>query len=107
MLPTIHSTGDGGFETSTDDWEDVLEIPGTSLVNSVTLINEGDWAGYWRFTDDDGSTPAVRLAAGAGEPGERRHGLVIPTPGLSGARLQVKKSLLGGHLSGIHAFATK
>jgi hypothetical protein len=107
-LPTIHSTGDMGYETSSDGWEDCMEIPGSSVVNHVTIINEGDWAGWWRFADDEGNaTPPVRLAAGAGEPGERRHGVVIPTPGLSGVKLQVRRSLMGGPLVGIHAYATK
>lgn len=106
MLPTILSTGDAPFETSTDDWETVLEVSGQVIVNHIVLINEGDWAGYWRIVDqDDNATAPVRLTAGAGDSGERRSAVTVPTPGLSGARLQVKRGLGGGHLSGIHAYA--
>jgi hypothetical protein len=106
-LPYIASSGDSAVETADNEWTDVLEIPGTAVVNWITLINEGDWSGYWRLTDGDGATTATRLVAGAGEPGGRRSVINIPCPGLSGARLQVKKALMGDHLTGIYAFGMK
>lgn len=109
MLPKLLTSGEEAQVVETDGWVDLLVISGQDIVNWITIVNEGDWPGFWRITDDvnGGETPAIRLACGSGESGGRRAGVNIPCSGLSGATIQVKKGLMGGDLSGLFAFAGK
>jgi hypothetical protein len=104
---TMFSSGESPIEETKGEWTDVLEIPGTSIVGWMTVINEGDWPGWFRLVDAQGEGAVCRLPCGGGESGERRASLAIPCPGFSGGRLQVRKGLLGGDLTGVYAFAGK
>lgn len=102
----VHSTGESPISVESDDWEDVLEFPGTEVFTGMlTILNEGDWPGFWRIVGADGTTPAVRLPAGGGEPGDRRAAVNVPVRNVSGHKLQLKRAALGGHLERIFAFA--
>jgi hypothetical protein len=107
----IHSTEESPVSTpddltTADDWTDVLEIPGDSLYNNLHIINEGDNPGWWRLKGQNGvTTSTVRLPAGGGDTGQRRAAMTLNIPGLAGHILQVKKELLGGRVTDIHAIA--
>jgi hypothetical protein len=107
MINVIVSGDEPISAESETDWTDVLVVPGTTVINFINLINEGDWPGFWRLTSGDEDTAAVRLPAGGGEPGERRAAITIPCPGFSGGKLQVRKGLLGGSVTGLWAYGMK
>lgn len=89
MKPTLYSSGSDPIHAG-DDWTDVLDIPGVSMVNWINLIHEGDESGFWRLVDHGGdATDPVRLPAGPGDVGLRRTSVNIPVPGFAG-KLQVK-----------------
>jgi hypothetical protein len=102
---TIVSSGELPQEASTDDWTSVLEIPQGTIVNSITLINEGDWPGFWRVVEGEVPTAPARLPVGGGEPGGRRAAVNISCRSLTNARLEVKRGVLAGNLTGLWAFA--
>jgi hypothetical protein len=108
-MNVVHSSGEEAISTEGqgDDWVDLLTVPGSSIANWISVVNEGDFAGFWRLVSEDGETAPARLPCGGGSPGERRAGFNIPCPGFSGGRLQVKRGLLGGHLTGLWAFAMR
>lgn len=109
-MTTIITSGEEPISATESDWVDVLIVPGTSVVNYIVLVNEGDWPGWWRLVqgeNDVEETPPARLYSGAGESGERQAGLTISCPGFSGGRLQIRKGLLGGDLTGIFATGMK
>ncbi len=93
---------------STDmEWATVVEVPGTSLVNWFTLVNEGDDAGFWRLVDGDGKESGeARLPSGGGEAGTRRAAINIPAPGFAG-KLQVRADGVGRRVTGVFAFGMK
>lgn len=103
---TIYTSGEEPIEAG-DEWATLLEVPGHSLVNYISVVNEGDLPGFWRLVSTSGTeTPSVRLPCGGGDAGSRRAGFNIPCPGWSGT-LQVRVGVIGGRLTGLFAWGMK
>jgi hypothetical protein len=96
LSSTIFSSGETPLTVSSigADWRNILEVPGTALVNSITIVNEGDAAGFWRLWSSDADvSPSIRLPA--------HSSTTVPAPGFSGA-VQVKAE--ARLLTGLFAF---
>jgi hypothetical protein len=104
-LPYVVSSGETP-KIASDEWITVLEIPGTNLINWISVVNNGDEPGFWRLVDLDGNeSPPAHLIVGGGEPGSRRAGFNIPCGGFSG-KFQIRAD--GGRLvTGVFAFGMK
>jgi hypothetical protein len=107
MSILVTSGDDSQSVDKPEKWEDILIVPGTLVVDYIILINEGDFPGMFRLVEGDKESPAARLPAGPGEPGQRRSAINIPCVGFSGGSLQVKKIVGEGHVTGLWAWAGK
>lgn len=102
-LPFVASSGIEPIGTEDHEWVTVLEVGASQTIDYITLHNDGEAPGFWRLVDlflEAQATDPARLEAGPSI-------TTIPCPGLKGAKLQVKRDLLDGHLKGVYAWGMK
>jgi hypothetical protein len=91
------SSGETPIETTTADAETLLTVPAGVTVRNVSIVNEGDAAGF--FSDDGGETWS-RLPAGPAAVN-----LAYPEGWSSEITIKRDEDASGSDLSGVYAFA--
>jgi hypothetical protein len=90
------SSGETPIETSTADAETLLTVPAGVTVRNVSIVNEGDGAGF--FSDDGGETWG-RLPVGPVS-------ISLPYPQGFGGTITIKREdASSSDLTGVYAFA--